>query len=154
MLGKRLRKKIREACGLEELSKDEKKQRASEIIDDYDYKQSICIKYPGVTHKDIDRTMRGVLANKQPEKTEEELHPEKYGLDSQDAPWKRSGPCLYTTPTKEEVQWLIEQSKKPVVSKEQKHNVEARGYSREEVAALMAGDYHPGKFRYLKKKKK
>jgi len=151
VLGKRLRKKIKEACELEGLSKEDTLSRAFEIIDDYDFKQGLCIKYPGLTHKDIDRTMKAILANKQLKTKEEDINPEKYSCNIYGDISKSS--IKYGILTREETRKLVEASDEPVIVEERAPQLPGRGYAAEEVQSLIRGDYHPSKFKYLHKKK-
>lgn len=98
--------------------------------------------------------MKGILANKQPEKTEEDMYPEKYGNSKDDRDWQPGAKTEYTTLTREDVQWLIKQSQAEFKPEEREVTKYHRTWSREEVAALIRADYHPDKFRYLDKKKK
>lgn len=142
-------------CGLDQLSVEERAQKAKEILDSMEIKQSLCLQCPGLTHKDIERTMKSVLAERHitKPKTEEELYPEKYGQEPVEE-WSPGGVHVtYSVLTREQTRALFEKSEKEVEEKpkpKQEHDT----YSMEEVAALIQGDYHPDKFRYKKRKKK
>ena len=145
--GKRLRKKIREICGLEDLGHDEMLDRAAELIDNYDFKQDLCLKYAGLTHKDIERTLAAVLKSRRPKNQDSVPSPVKI-----ETPKKK---VHYKTLTREETRKLIEMSNKPIETKKaEPSKVQHRHWTREEVAALVRGDYHPDKFKYLNRKKK
>lgn len=146
-------------CNLDSLSSEERAEKAREILEDCELKQDLCLKCPGLTHKDIERTMKAVLAERhiRKEPTEEELYPEKYGNDPNPkqevwCPGNRN--VEYKPLTREQAAWLVEQSEKPIQKDESKPKKEYKTYSMEEVAALMKGDYHPDKFRYKCKKRK
>lgn len=144
---------------LDSLSPEERSRRAREILEDNDIKQDMCLKCPGLTHKDIERTMKAVLAERhiRDEPTEEDLYPEKYGKESnlRQEVWRPSKKKVeYTTLTREQTAWLVEQSEKPINAPLKKDSTKYRTYSMEETAALIKGDYHPDKFRYKKRKRK
>lgn len=157
-MGKRLRKRIRELCGIDNLGREEKHKRAREIIDDYEFKQSICLKAPGITHLDIERTMKVVLAERKVETEEQALRriaPQKFE-SQQEYKIKKTKKFTYKCYTREEVRKLIERSKQPLEQKPAKpiDYSKISSWFPEEVAALIDGMYHPKKFKYLRKKKK
>lgn len=160
-MSRRLKKKIRELVGLEGLSKEERLLRAKEVLENQHTKQKLCNLVPGLTFKDIDRAMKDVISERQPtEKEQEELElreiaPEKFEppvpalLRPPHLQGKQNRELRYESPTREQVAWLLEQSKKPIKSEEpiKKSNTNYRTYTREEVAALLNGTYNPENFK-------
>lgn len=102
--------------------------------------------------------MKGILSERHynPPPKEEDLYPEKYGkTPKQEVSIERRGPGLYTTLTKEDVMTLMKKSDVPVSEPmKMDYNPKYSTYTREEVAALMQGTYHPNIFRYKNKKAK
>ena len=157
MAGKRLRRKIRELSGLDKLTGEDRSRLATEILHSTDLKQDICLQCPGITYRDIEKTMQAVLAERKykPELTEEELYPEKYGETPKQEVFRPRGSKIeYRAPTREEVARLMRASEAPV-KEEIKPAKKDYGppLTPEETAALIRGDYHPDKFKYLRKKK-
>lgn len=140
---------------MDDLSGDDRLRLASNILDSTEMKQDICLQCPGITYRDIDRTMKAVLAEKKPKRDpEEDLYPEKYGKTSKEVFRPGIGKIEYRQMTREEVAELMRKSEEPIVVPEMGERREYRTYTREEVAALIACEYHPDNFRYLKKKTK
>jgi hypothetical protein len=146
-------------CELDDLSMEQKKARADEILESYDYKQALCLRCPGVTHKDIDNTMKAILSERSSSKRvpkEEKQFPEKYGKDVDPAEhiWRPSGKkCEYVPLSEERTRELM--AAKDTTIKSEPKPVNAKNYRSlepEEVAALIQGNYHPDKFRYLRGK--
>ena len=159
-MSKRLRKRIRELCGLEGLDKLERHRLAESILDDVQFKQSLCNQVPGLSFRDIDRTMKNVLAespNIKRDQEEEELRkiaPQKFNPGVENIlPRRKNKRTEYRTLTPEETRKLLEASEKPI-KQEKKAKKEYDTWTLEEVAALIAGTYDPKNFKRKKKVKK
>jgi hypothetical protein len=63
-LSKRLKRKLHELLGLDDLSRELRFKRAREILNDSDYKQEICNENIGVSHRDIDKVLKEILKDK------------------------------------------------------------------------------------------
>lgn len=88
---KKAKKRIKELCGLESLSREDRIARCKELLDDDDFKQEICHKMLGTTFRDINKILKEEIAsskarseeeaileemaNEQPEKLDPELQP-------------------------------------------------------------------------------
>jgi hypothetical protein len=154
-----LKRRIREVCGLDALEKDERVKRAHKILNDNAEKQRICNEILGTSFKDIERAMRSIIEEKKisQEELEEfelaESEPGKYSMERDPEPSKyraKLEPLL----DRDYVQWLIEESRKEFSYPEpEMDKSKYRTYTREEVEALMRGDYNPEHFKYLRKKK-
>ncbi len=156
-MGKRLRKQIRESCGLEGLERTERRKRAQDILDSLEFKQRLCNKTPGLSFKDIEKTMKNILNENQPtaaEQEEEELRrvaPEKFDIDTA----LESGPrkvkkVHYKTLTEEETRELMKADNTPVKQEPNPPAREYGTYTEEETRALMACDYNPADFMHKK----
>jgi hypothetical protein len=85
-LSKRLKKKLLEVCGFTPLSKEERKEKAKEILNSSELKQEICHRVIGISHKDVEKVMRSIIQEREPPKKDrnsedvdeiEEYAPEK-----------------------------------------------------------------------------
>jgi len=149
-LTKRLKKRIREVCGLDSLSKEDRAIRIQEILDSTDEKQAICNQIVGTSFKDIEKALVSIkgkvsdaeeLAQEIPEK----VYPEKQSFDRE----IRASNLVEVMDPKE-VAWLVEQSTKPlepIATPETFNHTDYDTYSLEEVAALMDCNYHPSMFK-------
>lgn len=150
-LSKKLKRRIQELCGFNDLEREERVIRANEILNSTDLKQSICHKILGTTFKDVERAMEAIIKEKQltPEQREEaelrKSHPEKYEPEfdadfefkvnkkAADAP-KTSG---YRTYSREEVAELIAASKAPTPPPTPIERSSYPTYSKEQVRELL-----------------
>lgn len=158
-MSRRLKRKIRDLCQLDQLSKEERRAAATSLLHDNDAKQKLCNSVPGLSFKDIDRAMKDILSERQP--TEEELEriavPEKY--DPPFLPGSKSGikKMKYRTLTLEEVQALIAASEAPFTpeTESEKPNRQYPTWTLEETLALIDGTYDPNNFQkgILKRKR-
>lgn len=160
-MSKKLRKRIRELCGLEGLERSERRRQAQQILDSPELKQQICNQMLGLSFRDIDKTMRNVLAENQPTPEEQEeselrrIAPHKFDPDAiLESRIPRTGrkKVTYKTLTREETRKLIEASNKPIEN-EPRPKPKYDTYTFEEVQALLAGNYHPDMFKRKRKKK-
>ncbi len=158
-MSKRLKRKIRELCNLDEMSKEERLIRAKEILNSTKEKQKLCNSMPGLTFRDIEKAMVAIMEERQPsakeleELEERSLHPEKY--EPQSISPSTGKPGEYRSLTREEVARLIAASKEPCINvAPSTWTDDYPTYSAEEVAALMKGNYNPNMFKYIKKYKK
>lgn len=151
-MSKRLKRKVRELCGLDSLSKEDRLLRAKEILESTKIKQKMCNQMPGLTFKDIERAMTDVINERQPTEREQEelelreLAPEKFEpyIPQVEHPRRE---VTYRNPTREEVAWLLAQSNKPIEQEPVPEKKDYPTYTREEVAALLRGDYDPANFK-------
>ena len=142
-MSKRLKRRVRELCGLDSLSKEDRLLRAKEILENNKIKQKLCNQMPGLTFKDIDRTMEAVLEERYPTDKEleelelRELAPEKFEppIPAIDRPPKTEGP--WRPLTREDVARLMAASKKPVESEPVVTYTDYHTYSPEEVQVLL-----------------
>lgn len=157
-MSKRLKRKVRELCGLDSLSKEDRLLRAKEILESTKIKQKLCNQMAGLTFKDIERAMTAVIEERQPTEREQEelelreLAPEKFEpfIPQIDRPPVRE--VTYRHITREECAWLLAQSNKPIEKEPApKPNNNYRTYTREEVQALLRGDYDPENFKKHRK---
>lgn len=158
-MSKKLKRRIQDLCGFNDLSdRSERIERAYQILNSAELKQSICLKILGTTFKDVEKAMEGILKERQiteeqREILEEEFIPEKFDpevtfLANKDAAdiKKTSG---YSTYSREDVNRLMAASKAPP---KQIETPEKRDYpimSREECERLMKEHYE-----YLEEKSK
>lgn len=149
-MSKRLKRKVRDLCGLDSLSKEDRLLRAKEILESTKIKQKMCNQMIGLTFKDIERAMTAVLEERQPTEREQEelelreLAPEKFEpfIPQIDRPPARE--VSYRPMTREECAWLLAQSNKPIEKEPAAEtNYNYKTYTREEVQALLRGDYDP-----------
>lgn len=153
-MSKRLKRRIQEECGLSSLGKEERTRRVHEILDSTDEKQAICNKIAGVSFKDIEKALKDLISNKRSkeEQTRVELEEEvPYKLHPEMEVKSRPATANSLVPLLDqaEVNRLVNES---VTSKatEQAAPVAPESYltySFEEVAALMACNYHPSMFK-------
>lgn len=64
-MSKKLKKKIEEICGLHGLDWETRQSRASQILASADWKQSLCNDLQGLSFRDLERTLRGVISERQ-----------------------------------------------------------------------------------------
>lgn len=158
-MSKKLKRRIREACGIEFLgSKEEKRQRASEILNDAVEKQAICNQVLGASHKDIEKALKDVLAEKRSKQqiTYEELEDEApQKLDPEVENKRRYTPeatRMVEMLDPKEINGLINESgaSKAIQEVYPERAPDSYGsYSFEEVAALLDNSYNPNDFKYL-----
>ena len=150
-LSKKLKRRIQELCGFNELDREERLDRAHEILNSTELKQEICHKILGTTFKDINKAMQSIIDERQitPAQEEElelrESHPEKYEsnfdpelefkINKKAADPKKGGG--YREYTREEVAELLAASNAPYVAPEPAPRRDYPTYSREQVQALM-----------------
>jgi hypothetical protein len=113
-LTKKAKKRIRELCGLEGLSRTDRAVRSKELLEDDELKQFICHRLLGTTFRDIDKVLKEEIAASKIKSEEESIYeemefsqPEK--LDPDHLPTKRKHKAVkrgYYTP--EETLKLIE----------------------------------------------
>lgn len=150
-LSKKLKRRIQELCGFNDLERDERVNRAHEILNSSELKQAICHKILGTTFKDVERAMEAVLKERQltPDQEEElelrESHPEKYESDFYPEvefkvnkkaadPVKAVG---YRTLTREETAALIAASNAPFEAPPVVERRDYPTYTREQVQELL-----------------
>jgi hypothetical protein len=157
-LSKRLKRKILEKCGFTGLSREDKARRAQEILDSSEEKQAICNDIVGTSHRDVEKVMRSILDGIDVNKTfEENFPPEKYFDPEPEVQRPSSAQEITLTEIidKEYVNWLVQESTRSIAledpDKEPLDPTKIVTWYEEEVAALMANDYHPSKFKYRKK---
>jgi hypothetical protein len=124
-LSKRLKKRIQELCGFLNLKREEKLRKANEILKSTELKQAICNQILGASFKDIEKTMMGIINERQLTEEQEEqieleqLSPEKFDLEldfklnksSSDKSTMESKSYKYRTYTMAEVNALLEASR-------------------------------------------
>lgn len=163
ILSKKLKRRIQELCGFNNLERQERLDRAHEILNSTELKQAICHQILGTTFKDVERAMEAIIKERQltPAQEEEmelrESHPEKYEpefdaelefkINKKVASPKKS--LGYREYTREEVAELIAASNAPYVPPEPAPRVDYPTYSREQVQELMREHYA-----YLEEEKK
>jgi hypothetical protein len=83
-LSKKLKKRILEACGFSNLSREERFFLAKELHESTDLKQEICNEIDGVSFRDIEKAISDFLVEQKPSKTKraKTTHPKQAKLDS------------------------------------------------------------------------
>ena len=146
-MSKRLKRRIFDICGLNNLSREDKVRKANAILADSDYKQKICNEIVGASHRDVEKVLKAVATTKASREEQElaELEedcPEK--LNPELEPTLRKRKALRMTPVtnQREVNELINATSEPLEDKPKKpKNVDF--YSPEEIARIIAGNYGP-----------
>lgn len=151
ILSKKLKRRIQELCGFNDLEREERVSRAHEILNSTELKQAICHQILGTTFKDVERAMDAVIKERQltPSQEEElelrESHPEKYEPEfdhelefkinkkAADRP-KVTG---YRHYTREEVAELIAASNAPYEPPPPVERPDYPTYTREQVQELL-----------------
>lgn len=64
-MSKKLKKKIEEICGLRGLDWETRQDRASQILASKKWKDSICNDLQGLSFRDLERTLNGILSERQ-----------------------------------------------------------------------------------------
>lgn len=142
-------------CGFNELTRDEKVNRANEILNSAELKQAICHRILGTTFRDVERVMESILSERRLTQAQEEelelreMSPEKFEpefdadfefkMHEEAADSKKSRG--YTTYSKHEVAKLMAASNaefKPRVPEEPK---DYHTYSFAQVQELMHEHY-------------
>lgn len=116
---------------------------------------------PGLSFRDIDRVIGGMVQETQFEEDEEELkkiapqkfEPEHYFKEFKTKKTKKKQDDTYTL---EEMGALVAASNKPLVesNKVVDKKIDYDTYTLEEMAALVAGNYHPERFKRRRRRKK
>lgn len=75
-MSRKLKKRIRELCSLDRLTKDERIKRCQDLLRDNDAKQNICLQAPGLTFKVLDRVLRSEINSRRPPSEEELIYNE------------------------------------------------------------------------------
>jgi len=159
ILGKKLKKRIKELAGLEGVSLEDRVKRAKQVLNSVEEKQLLCSKMLGLTYKEIDTVMRSVILEKRKsaDDLEKEQNPEKFE-DEPDLQLarSRSGPLTLREPTREEVAALVRATNEPIVSELKPDTLKKksyRTYTKEETYDLLNGAYSFNKYKHLNKRK-
>lgn len=151
-MSKKLKKRIRDLCGLDALSKEARVKKCHELINDTQFKHSLCNQVLGLTFKDIDKVLKDEIENKKPLTHEQKVFkvlteqvPEK--IDPSILEFKREAtsiPLGYYRPS--EVLALI--NAEPITERPEStwNPSTIPTYVLEEVTALVAGTYDPRNF--------
>lgn len=150
-MSRRLKRKIRDICNLDHLSKEERRLAATSILNDTNAKQKLCNSMPGLSFKDIERAMRDILAERQPTEAEieeeelMEIAPEKFEPPTLLGRKSTPGKMKYRVLTPEETRVLIEASKAPFEPPPVSENSTKlyNTYTMEQAVALINGTYDP-----------
>jgi hypothetical protein len=143
-LSKRLKRRIHDVCGLNNLSREDRVRKASAILSDPEYKQKICNEITGASYRDIEKALKSIVATKLSEEDEEHAelerdHPEK--LDPTIGRVRAVKPIrLAPVLDKKEVNWLINASNKPLAEDEPQRQKDYPSYSPAEIAELFKSD--------------
>lgn len=142
-MSKRLKKRILEVCGLNNLNREDRAQKASAILNDSEYKQKICNEIIGISHRDIEKTLKGLLTARAISKEEEiyqELEEEQAEKLYPDSAPMRVKKQLKLVPllNKSEVNELIHATNEPL--EEVGHQKEKNNsfYSLEDVLKMLS----------------
>jgi len=152
-LTKKTKKRIKELCGLEGLSRIDRVIRSKELLEDDEIKQFICHQLLGTTFRDIEKILKEEIATSKARSEEESLYqemefsqPEK--LDPAHASTKRKHAVVkrgYYAP--EEALKLIEaDSNKKWTSEMSQPKEVVSTWSQEEIWALINCCYDPRNF--------
>jgi hypothetical protein len=146
-----LKRQIQEECNLVGLSKKDQLRRAHEILNSSDVKQAICNRIVGASFRDIERTMRGIINERQPSEEEQEMleimksNPEKINPDVLIYPVfsskKHDMPRRHNALTMEETRALLELGNKPIAQESSLMQKNYPTYTQEQVQQLMAGTF-------------
>jgi hypothetical protein len=163
-LSKRLKRRIQELCGLLNLKREERLRRANEILNSTELKQAICNQILGTTFKDVEKTMVGIINERQlTEEQQEQLELEKSNPEKFDAEFEfklnktvsdkatlENKSYKYRTYTMAEVNALLEASKAgtPIVEPEPRQ-VSQYDYMSRELAERLVREH----YEYLEKEK-
>jgi len=149
-LSKRAKRKIHEVCGLNDLSREAKIRRASEILADSDLKQSICNQVVGTSHRDIEKVLKAIVTTKLSDEDElnaelEREQPEKLHPETKSS--RKVQPIRMVAITNQkEITWLINASNEPLEQDDPKPILDRPSYSQEEINALLNSSYDPADF--------
>jgi hypothetical protein len=158
-LSKRLKRRIHEVCGLLPLKREQRIQRAKEILDDLAEKQAICNKVVGASFKDVERALKDIISDRKvSSKTDEidreveELSPQKLRpeLEVTRRAYDPAPTDMLLDP--DEVNALLNatETSKATERVPELDPESYRTYSFEEVAALMDCNYNPESFKYTR----
>jgi hypothetical protein len=64
-LAKKLKKLIEAACGLADLKDDARRERAQSILDSLEWKTKICNELQGLSFRELERTLKGILSERE-----------------------------------------------------------------------------------------
>ena len=153
-MSKRLKRRIKEICGLENISKEERIKRAQQILNDPAEKQALCNRLVGLSHRDIEKVLKDIVTerkSKQQEEYEELLNEVPEKLFPNEVNFKQKSNVKVTSVIDpDEIRGLIEATQRPLEDVVKKLDPAYSTYSFEEVAAILAGNYHPSMFKYRK----
>jgi hypothetical protein len=153
-LAKKLKRRIKEVCGLDSLKKDERVKRAREILEDPVEKQAICHKIVGASHKDVEKALQDIIVEKKGTKQQqeyeelEEEYPEKIYPELQIMNRQKAA-IRMNEYTPEECLALVQESSASKAIQEVfvERPLNYSTYSFAEVAALAACNYNPVMFK-------
>lgn len=142
------------------MSREDRIERAKELLNDIQEKQAACNKVVGLSFKDIDRVLKAVIAEKKSNKSDDEDE----RLDNPDKWGDRSGELLRGSTkeanplkgeaglpfTRDEVKWLLEQRDVILYEERPTSARSYKTYSVHEVNALIKGKCHPSIFKRKK----
>ena len=152
---KRLKKRILEVCGFSNLSKEERAYKVEEILNSVEEKQAICNQVTGASFKDIKKALVA-FRNEKTRLTEDEKLaievPEKIYPEKTYSREVRSS-NLVEILDPNEASYLIEQIRQSIAEAplDKVPDTSYETYSFEEVAALIANNYHPSMFKRRRK---
>jgi hypothetical protein len=87
-LSKKLKKKIEDLCGLANLDWESRQERAEQILANNDWKQQLCNELQGLSFRELERYLSGVLSERQKkeENYERKLQIYKKGTSTEPKP--------------------------------------------------------------------
>lgn len=139
-MSKRLKRRILDICGLNNLSREEKVHKASAILADSDYKQKVCNQIMGASHRDVEKVLKAILVIKLSKEDEEIAELEMDCPDKLDPPTQmtRKKKLIKMVPLMDqrEVTWLINATNKPLEG-ESKTSDNYSIYSQDEISELI-----------------
>jgi hypothetical protein len=71
-LSKRVKKQVQDISGLSYLKREQKIERAREILESVEKKQALCNDIPGLNFKDLEKLLKGIIDSKAPAKVPDE----------------------------------------------------------------------------------
>lgn len=149
-MSKRLKRRIYDLCGLNNLSKEDRIRKANSILADYDYRQTICNQIVGASHKDIEKALKAIVTTKLSAEEQENAeierdNPEKLHPEFKVKRTVKPTRLAFITDQKE-INRLINASNEPLEEDAPKQHRDYPSYSKEEMSALLDGSYNPADF--------
>jgi hypothetical protein len=108
-LSKKLKKKIEDLCGLTNLDWESRQERAEQILANLEWKQQLCNELQGLSFRELERHLSGVLSERQKKEDNYERKLEAYRDGNAARPKPLRGDSVGARPQQRSLQEILAQ---------------------------------------------